>query len=90
MMTDIYCDCPYPELCKHEVAAAFTLRMLFEQPKFKDISDFMATTGLSGSWQRAQTASAFDFAAEKPVAPLFLLCYNENSMAGRRSVQKQE
>ena len=42
MMTDIYCDCPYPELCKHEVAAAFTLRMLFEQPQFKDISDFMA------------------------------------------------
>ena len=41
-MTDIYCDCPYPELCKHEVAAAFTLRMLFEQPQFKDISDFMA------------------------------------------------
>ena len=42
MMTDIYCDCPYPELCKHEGAAAFTLRMLFEQPQFKDISDFMA------------------------------------------------
>lgn len=42
MMTDIYCDCPYPELCKHEVAAALTLRMLFKQPQFKNAGDFMA------------------------------------------------
>lgn len=42
VMTDIYCDCPYPELCKHEVAVALTLRMLFKQPQFKNASDFMA------------------------------------------------
>lgn len=42
MMTDIYCDCPYSELCKHEVAVALTLRMLFKQPQFKDAGDFMA------------------------------------------------
>lgn len=30
-----YCDCPYSELCKHEVAVAITLRMLFKQPQFK-------------------------------------------------------
>lgn len=42
MMTDIYCDCPYPELCKHEVAVALTLRMLFREPPFKNARDFMA------------------------------------------------
>lgn len=42
VMTDIYCDCPYPELCKHEVAVALTLRMLFKQPQFKNTGDFMA------------------------------------------------
>lgn len=42
MMTDIYCDCPYSELCKHEVAVAITLRMLFNQPQFKNAGDFMA------------------------------------------------
>lgn len=42
MMTDIYCDCPYAELCKHEVAAALTLRMLVKQPQFKKVGDFMA------------------------------------------------
>ena len=42
MMTDIYCDCPYAELCKHEVAVALTLRMLVKQPQFKKVGDFMA------------------------------------------------
>ena len=42
MMTDIYCDCPYSELCKHEVAVALTLRMLFKQPQFKNTCDFTA------------------------------------------------
>lgn len=37
-----YCDCPYSELCKHEVAVAITLRMLFKQPQFKNAGDFMA------------------------------------------------
>lgn len=42
MMTDIYCDCPYADLCKHEVAVAITLRMLFKQPQFINATDFMA------------------------------------------------
>lgn len=41
-MTDLYCDCPYPGLCKHEVAVALTLYMLFKQPRFANAGDFMA------------------------------------------------
>lgn len=37
-----YCDCPYSDLCKHEVAVAITLRMLFKHPQFKNAGDFMA------------------------------------------------
>ena len=33
---------PYSDLCKHEVAVAITLRMLFKQPQFKNAGDFMA------------------------------------------------
>lgn len=42
MMTDIYCDCPYSDLCKHEVAVALTLRVLFKQSQFKNAADFIA------------------------------------------------
>ena len=42
VMTDIYCDCPYAELCKHETAVALTLWMLFRQPEFCEAGDFMA------------------------------------------------
>lgn len=42
VMTDIYCDCPYPALCKHEVAVALTLQMLFLEPQFKNADAFMA------------------------------------------------
>lgn len=59
LMTDIYCDCPYPELCKHEVAVAITLRMLFKQPQFKAVGDFMALDrGLF--WQLASRAETID------------------------------
>lgn len=59
MMTDVFCDCPYPELCKHEVAVAITLRMLFNQPQFKTVSDFMALDrGLF--WQLASRADTID------------------------------
>lgn len=53
-----YCDCPYSELCKHEVAVAITLRMLFKQPQFKNAGDFIV--GSSGSWPLAQTESPFE------------------------------
>jgi len=42
MMTDIYCDCPYSDLCKHEVAVALTLRMLLKQPQMNSVNDFVA------------------------------------------------
>ncbi len=41
-MTDIFCDCPYPGLCKHEVAVAITLRMLSQQPQLTAVRDFVA------------------------------------------------
>lgn len=57
MMTDIYCDCPYSELCKHEVAVAFTLRMLHKQPEFVPIGDFMALDQVT-FWKLASRAES--------------------------------
>lgn len=42
VMTDLYCDCPYPELCKHEAAVALTLRVLLHAPQLRDAGDFVA------------------------------------------------
>ena len=42
MITDLYCDCPYPGLCKHGVAAALNLRMLMHQPQMQTMSRFTA------------------------------------------------
>lgn len=36
VMAGIFCDCPYGGLCKHEVAAAITLRMLLDQMADKE------------------------------------------------------
>ena len=59
MMTDIYCDCPYSALCKHEVAVAITLRMLFKQPQFKNAADFMALDRWL-FWQLASRADSIE------------------------------
>ena len=59
MMTDIYCDCPYSELCKHEVAVAITLKMLFKQPQFKNAGDFIALDRWL-FWQLASRAETID------------------------------
>lgn len=59
MMTDIYCDCPYSDLCKHEVAVAITLRMLFKQPQFKNAGDFMALDRRV-FWQLASRADSIE------------------------------
>ena len=56
IMTNIYCDCPYSDLCKHEVAVAMTLRMLFRQPQFQNAGDFMALD----RWTFWQLASRTD------------------------------
>ena len=37
---ELYCDCPCPGLCKHELAAALVLRAILEQ--LPDVSDFTA------------------------------------------------
>lgn len=42
MITDLFCDCPYPGLCKHEVAIALTLQMLFTQPQISHEENFVA------------------------------------------------
>lgn len=42
MLTDLFCDCPYPGLCKHEAAVAFTLRMLLAQPQMDGAERFAA------------------------------------------------
>ena len=53
------CDCPYSDLCKHEVAVAITLRMLFKQPQFKLAGDFMALDRWL-FWQLASRAETID------------------------------
>lgn len=42
LVTDLFCDCPYPGLCKHAVAVVLNLRMLSKQPEMKMDSDFVA------------------------------------------------
>lgn len=41
-LTELYCTCPYPALCKHEVAVAQTLRALLAQPQIGAASGFIA------------------------------------------------
>ena len=42
MITDMYCDCPYPGLCKHNLAVLLTLRALLQGLKYSDTPDFTA------------------------------------------------
>lgn len=42
IMTDLFCDCPCSELCKHEAAVAVTLWMLFRQSQLHEAGAFMA------------------------------------------------
>ena len=42
LVTDLFCDCPYPCLCKHAVAVVLNLRMLSKQPEMRMDSDFVA------------------------------------------------
>lgn len=42
LVTDLFCECPYPGLCKHVVAVVLTLRMLSKQPEMKTLDNFMA------------------------------------------------
>ena len=41
-MTEMYCDCPYPGLCKHMLAAAVTLRALTANLSVSRLDDFVA------------------------------------------------
>lgn len=42
VMRDVFCDCPYAGLCKHEVAAATTLQVLMKQELITDFDHFVA------------------------------------------------
>ena len=41
-ITDLYCSCPYPGLCKHAIASLMVLRELRGLPDMEDCSDFSA------------------------------------------------
>ncbi len=41
-MTEMYCDCPYPGLCKHLLAAALTVRALVLKGGLRSDEDFVA------------------------------------------------
>ena len=42
MMSEMYCDCPYPGLCKHLLAVAMTVRALVSQGNLDPDADFVA------------------------------------------------
>ena len=46
-VTELYCQCPYPELCKHAVAALLLLRQCLGDPRLKGRTEF---TALSREW----------------------------------------
>lgn len=41
-LRDLYCDCPCPGLCKHELAAAIVLRAVLEELDCLNVPDFTA------------------------------------------------
>lgn len=41
-ITDLYCDCPYPGLCKHSLATMITLRGLLEEIPEENADNFVA------------------------------------------------
>ena len=59
MITDLFCDCPYSSLCKHEVAVALTLRMLLQQPQMENAGSFVALDRWL-FWQLASRAETID------------------------------
>lgn len=41
-ITELYCDCPYPGLCKHELAVMLMLRALLKELKYNCLPDLIA------------------------------------------------
>lgn len=41
-VTDMYCECPYPGLCKHNLAVLLILRTLLDELHMSDTPDFIA------------------------------------------------
>ena len=44
-MTEMYCDCPYPGLCKHLLAVALTVRAMVKHGNLDPDADFTAIDG---------------------------------------------
>ena len=42
VMSEMYCDCPYPGLCKHLLAVAMTIRAMVSQGNLNPDADFVA------------------------------------------------
>ena len=42
VMSEMYCDCPYPGLCKHLLAVAMTIRAMVSQGNLEPDADFVA------------------------------------------------
>lgn len=55
LMTDIYCDCPYQGLCKHEAAVALALMILEKDAGYDFKTDFVALDRET-FWQLASMA----------------------------------
>jgi len=55
LMTDVYCDCPYMGLCKHEAAVALSLLLLSKNTGYSPDSSFVALSR-DVFWQLASLA----------------------------------
>ena len=41
-VSELYCDCPYPGLCKHAAAVLLILQKLLDRPEFAEAEQFVA------------------------------------------------
>ena len=49
-VTELYCTCPYPGLCKHAVAALLTLRELLGLPELENCTDLPELTAMENEF----------------------------------------
>ena len=42
LMAEMYCECPYPGLCKHLLAVAVTMRALASESELLSMENFVA------------------------------------------------
>ena len=60
IITDLFCDCPYSGLCKHEVAVAMELKMLFKENPTLEKKEFFVAIDHAVFWRLMSRVVAID------------------------------